>query len=95
MFTNVSDNLYQKENFKMFKGDKLLAKVYLSWKKSFSYVVVIPHKKRNCNECTKDIYCDGCDKLVTQNKEFSANPNELGRQTLNEFRQMLPSYKKI
>ena len=30
-FTKVSDNLDRKEFFKMFKGDKLVAKVPLSW----------------------------------------------------------------
>ena len=46
----------------MFKGDKLNAKVPLSWKKSFSMGVVIPHKMRICNKYTKDRLCDGCDK---------------------------------
>ena len=32
-FSNVSDNLDRKEYFKMFQGDKLVAKVPLSWKK--------------------------------------------------------------
>ena len=43
-FINVSDNLDRKENFKMYDGDKLTAKVPLSWKKSFNYGVVIPQK---------------------------------------------------
>ena len=30
-FTKVSDNLDRKEYFKMFRGDKLVAKVPLSW----------------------------------------------------------------
>ena len=81
-FTNVCDNLDRKEYFKMFEGDKLLGKVPLSWKKSFSQGVVIPHKMRNCNKCTKDILCDDCDKLVNHNKEFSANLNELKREKL-------------
>ena len=42
-FTNVSDNLDRKEYFKLFNGDKLIAKLPLSWKKSFSMGVVIPH----------------------------------------------------
>ena len=91
-FTNVSDNLDRKEYFKMADGDKLVAKVPLSWKKSFSQGVVIPHKMRNCNKCTKDILCDGCDKLVNQNKEFSANLNELKREKPNDFGLMLPKY---
>ena len=91
-FTNVSDNLDRKEYFKMADGDKLVAKVPLSWKKSFSQGVVIPHKMRNCNKCTKDIICDDCDKLVNQNKEFSANLNELKREKPNDLSHMLPKY---
>ena len=79
-FTNVSDYLDRKEYFKMADSDKLVAKVPLSWKKSFSLGVVIPHKMRNCNNCAKDLLCDDCDKLVNQNKEFSANLNELKRE---------------
>ena len=55
-FTNVSDNLDRKKYFKMFEGDKLIAEIPLSWKKSFSYDVVIPHKVRNCNKCTKCVF---------------------------------------
>ena len=47
---------------------------------------------RNCNECAKDLLCDGCDNLVNQNKEFSANLHELKRQSPNEFGHMLPKY---
>ena len=54
--------------------------------------VVIPQKMRNCNICTKNILCDGCDKLVNQNKEFSANVNDLKRQPPNDFGYMLPKY---
>ena len=71
-FTNVSDNLDRKEYFKMHGGNKLFAKVPLSWKKSFSIGVVIPHKTRICNKCTKGFLCDECDKLVNRNKKFSA-----------------------
>ena len=52
----------------MFNGDKLVAKVPLSWKKGFSRGVIIPHKMRNCNNCTKDLLCDFCDKSVNQKK---------------------------
>ena len=37
----------------MADGDKLVANVPLSWKKSFSQEVVIPHKMRNCTDCKK------------------------------------------
>ena len=91
-FTNVSDNLHRKEYFRIFDGDKLLAKVHLSWKKSFSMGVVMPHMMRNCRDCTKDLLCDGCDKVVNRKKEFSANLIELKRLPPNEFDQMLPKY---
>ena len=42
-FTNVSDNLDRKEYLNMADGGNLLAKVPLSWRKSFSQGVVIPH----------------------------------------------------
>ena len=64
----------------MANGDKLIAKVPLSWKKSFSQGVVIPHKMRYCLSCKENILCDDCDKLVNQKKEFSANLNELKRE---------------
>ena len=52
-FEDVKEVLDRKKNFKMAVGDKLIPKVPLSWKKSFSYGVVIPQKMRNCNKCTK------------------------------------------
>ena len=91
-FKDVSDKLDRKEYFNMADGDKLVAKIPLSWKESFSQGVVIPHKMRDCNNCTKDILCDDCDKLVNQNKEFSANLNELKREKPNNFGHMLPKY---
>ena len=47
---------------------------------------------RNCNKCTKDLLCDGCDKLVNRRKEFSANLSELQREAPNDFDHMLPKY---
>ena len=73
-------------------GNRLIAKVPLSWKKSLGYGVVIPHKMRTFNKCTKDFLCDGCDKLVNQNEEFSANLKELKRQAPNEVGHKLPKY---
>ena len=89
----MSDNLDQKEYFKTFDGDELVAKIPLSWKKSFNQGIVIPHKMRNC-DCKKDILCDNCDKLVNQNKEFSANLNEIKREPPNKFGDMPPKYIK-
>ena len=76
----------------MLDGDKLTAKVPLSWKKGFSHGVIIPHKMRNFNECTKDLLCEGCHKLVNQKTEFSTNLNEWKREAQNKFGQMLPKY---
>ena len=61
-------------------------------KKSISQGVVILHKTKKCTGCSKDVLCDNCDKLVNQNKEFSANQNELKRETPTEFGHMLPKY---
>ena len=91
-FSNVSDNLNRKEYFKMADGGKLVAKMPLSWKKSFNLGVVIPRKMRDCRYCKKDILCDICDELVNQRKEFSANLNELKREKPNNFGHMLPKY---
>ena len=90
-FTNVSDNLDRNEHFKWFDGDKLLLK-YLCLGKSFSYCVVIPHRTRSFNKCTKDISCVNCDKLVNQRKEYSANLNELKKQPPNEFGHIIPKF---
>ena len=91
-FKDVSDKLDRKEYFNMADGDKIVAKVPLSWKKSFSLGVVIPHKMRNCHYCKKDILCDICDELVNQRKELSANLNELKREKPNDQGNMLPKY---
>ena len=91
-FTNVSDNLHRKEYFEMADGEKLIAKIPLSWKKSFSQEIIIPHKMRNSSDCKKDILCDRCDNLVNQKKDFSANLNEVKREKPNDRGYMLPKY---
>ena len=88
----MSDNLDRKEYFKMADGDKLVAKVPLSWKKYFSQGVIIPHKMRNCSNCKDGSLCDRCDNLVNKKKEFSANLNELKREKPNDQGHMLPKY---
>ena len=74
----------------MADGKNLIAKVPLSWKKSFCQLVVIPHKMKNCGDCKKDILCDDCDNLVNQRKESSANLNELKREPPHDNGHMLP-----
>ena len=91
-FTNVSDYLERKEYFHMADGGKLTANVTLSWKKTFSQGVVIPHKMRKCGDSKKDFLCDKCDNLVNQTKYFSANLHELKRQAPIGLGHMLPKY---
>ena len=91
-FAKLSDNSERIEYFKMFECDKLIAKVPSSWKKSFSCGVTIPLNMRKCTDCRKDILCDGCDKLVNQNEEFSASLNEIKREAPNDFVHLLPKY---
>ena len=76
----------------MADGDDLIAKVTLSWKKSFSQGVIIPHKMRNCSDCRKDMLCESCDNLVNQKTKISATLNELNRETTDDFARMLPKY---
>ena len=45
----------------MADGNNFIAKVPLSWKKSFRQGVVIPHKMRHCSDCKNDSLCDRCD----------------------------------
>ena len=52
-FTKVSVNFDGKEYFNKAEGGKMMAKVQLSWKKSFSQGVVVPHKMKNCTNCKK------------------------------------------
>ena len=91
-FSNVCDNLDRKEFFKTADGNNLIAKVPLTWRKSFSQGVVNPYKMKNCSDGKKNILCEGCDKLVNQRKKFSANLNELKREPPSQFGHMLPKY---
>ena len=91
-FTSVSEKIDRKECFNMADGDKLIAKVPLSSKKSFSEGVVFLQKMKDCIDCEKDILCDNCDKLVNLKKEFSTNLIELKREPPSEFGHMLPKY---
>ena len=54
----------------MFDGDKLIAKVPLSWEKSFNYGVKIPLKLKFCKKCCKNVLCDDCDKIVNEKRTF-------------------------
>ena len=58
----------------MFDGDKLIDKVPLRWKKNFSCGMVIPHKTRKCNKCTKYVLCDGSETFVNQKTRIFCKP---------------------
>ena len=91
-FTNVSDNLYRKEYFKMLNGDKLIAKMPSSWKKGFDCGLISAHTLGYRKKYINNTLCDKCGKLVNQTKEFSAHLNDFKRQPLNSFAHMLPWY---
>ena len=78
----------------MYDDEKLIAKVPLSWRKSFIMGVVISHEI-SCNKYSEDVLCDDCDKLVNQNKELSVNINEIKRQAPNENSFIFSWYEKI
>ena len=75
----------------MVKVGKLVTKQAFSWKKKqFDIGVVIPSKKSNCDNCTKDLICKDCDKIINQTKAYSSNLNELKRKPLEKLGPMLP-----
>ena len=65
-----------------------------SWKKLFINGVLLPVKRRQCNNCNGEILCRTCNNQVNENKEFEANLNLLKRDVPNEFGHMLPYYKE-
>ena len=89
-FSNVEENFDRKEYFKKLNGDKLMARVPLSWKHNFDSGVIIPHKQRYCSACKNDSLCNKCDKLINQTNEFLPNLKELKRRPPNSFGHMLP-----
>ena len=72
--------------------NKISAMLPRSWKKSFDNGIIIPKKKRFCNECNVKKVCNKCNNQINENKEFEANLNELKRHAPNVFGHMLPYY---
>ena len=60
----------------MLKGNKVHAKLTLSWKKLFDSGIVTPKSANYCTECEKDPIWSECDEKINQMKEFAANLNE-------------------
>ena len=63
-----------------------------SCKKSFYHGIMIPTKMRRREKCKGEIFCDGCNFQVNENKGFEANLNLVKREALNQFGQMLPFF---
>ena len=52
----------------MLEDKKISAISPRSWKKSFKNGVIIPVKRKHCNECKRKILCDECNNQVNENK---------------------------
>ena len=85
--------LDRSQYFNMLKSKKISAMLPRPWKKSFNNGIVIPTKKRQCNECQDGILYTTCNVQITENKKFEANLNLLKRHPPNELGHMLPYYK--
>ena len=93
-FTDRETLLYHPQNFNMIDGEKISAMLPTSWKKSFIKGIVIPAKKRFCNECSKEKCFNGCNNQINVSKEVKANLNLLKRQAPNDFGSMLSYFKE-
>ena len=72
VFIDSKRLLDRSQNFDMLEGKRISAMLPRSWKKSFNNGVVIPVKKRRCNNCNGEILCNECDNQVNENKDFEA-----------------------
>ena len=86
--------LDQYQCFEMLEGKKRSAMLPKSWNKSFNNGIVIPTKKRRCNECRGKILCVTFNNQSDENKESRASLNLLKRKAPNQFRHMLPYFLK-
>ena len=55
----------------MYEGKVAEGKFPRSWKKTFDSGVLIPSKKRDCEDCDDNKLCDECDSKIRQNKVFN------------------------
>ena len=78
--------------FKIIEGKKISAMLPKSWKNSFNSGVIIPAKKRLCNECTDQLTCNNCDNQSNVNKEVEVDINLIKREAPNHFGHMFPYY---
>ena len=64
-----------------------------SWRKSFDSGIIIPTKKRFCNECNDKKLCDKGNNQFKESKEVEANLTLFKRKAPNQFGYMLPFYE--
>ena len=88
-FNDSKRLLDRSQYFKMIEGEKIYSLLPKSWKKSFDSGIIIPTKKRFCNECNDKKMRGKCNFQINENKEFEAILNEIERHPLNEFGHML------
>ena len=87
--------LDRSQKYKIIESKKISAMLAKIWRKSFNSGVVIPAKKRLCNECYDKIGCDRCFNQVSENKEIETNLNLIKRQAPNQFGHMIPYSKYL
>ena len=69
----------------MLEGKKISAMLLGSRKKSINNEIIIPAKRRRCNECNGKISCITCNIQINENKEIEANLKKLEREPPKEF----------
>ena len=74
-FNDKKRLLDQSQYFNMLKGIKISAMLRKISKKSFNSGIIIPMKKRLCNECKDKRMCNRCNTKNNENKEFETNLN--------------------
>ena len=89
-FNDIKRLLDRSQCFNMLEGKKISAMLTRSWKKSFKNGIVIPTKKRQCNECKNGKLCTTCNNQIKENKEFEANLSLLKGHPPSELGHMLP-----
>ena len=91
-FNDSNRLLNRSQYFKMIEGKKVSTMLPRSWKESFDSGIIIPTRSRFCNKSNVKKMCNKCNNQINENKEFSANLNELKREPPNELGHMLPYY---
>ena len=62
--------LDRSQYFDMLKRKKITAILPRLWKKSFNNGIIIPTKKKQCNECKDGILCTTCNNVIDEKKRI-------------------------